>query len=70
MMGEDELLGRFEHVQRIQGGRWCSVPHMGTGTRLSTSRGRKVGGSFHCHAGCEAEAVLGAAGLDWSDLSE
>ena len=70
MMGEDELLGCFERVQRHQGGWMVLCPaHADRNPSLHITRaeGRWL---FHCHAGCEAEAVLGTTGLDWSDLSE
>lgn len=37
---------------------------------LSVGRGDDGGVVLHCHAGCETEGVLAAAGLTWADLRE
>ena len=57
-------------ARRSGGGGWmCRCPaHADRTPSLHVSPGRSHAIVFTCHAGCPAEAVLGAAGLDWADL--
>lgn len=63
------LLDRLNGVIRTGAQRWSArcPAHDDRSPSLSI----RVDGNhvlFHCHAGCEPEAVLHAAGLSWSDL--
>ncbi|MFG0304815.1 MAG: hypothetical protein ACF8Q5_01235, partial [Phycisphaerales bacterium JB040] len=64
----EAVLARLEGVRR-SGSSWeakCPAHEDGKPS-LSVSEGDK-GVVLHCHAGCTQEAVVGALGLDWSDL--
>jgi hypothetical protein len=66
----ERLLGRLENVRRTGDGKWqarCPAHADRTPSlSVSTTRAGKV--LIHCFAGCEAEAVLAAAGLTFRDL--
>jgi hypothetical protein len=64
------LLSRLDRVKRTGSGRWIArcPAHDDRGPSLAIRElddGRVV---VHCFAGCEAESVLGAVGLSFSDL--
>lgn len=68
--GAGVLIDRLEGARRTGAGRWLAKcpAHADRKASLSVRElddGRVL---FHCFAGCEAEAVLNAAGLQWSDV--
>lgn len=70
MKQTDSLLARLEGVKRTGQGKWVALcpahgdKHPSLAVR-ETDDGVLL---IHCFAGCDAEAVLGALGLDLSDL--
>jgi 5S rRNA maturation endonuclease (ribonuclease M5) len=69
VIAEDELLARFERVERQRDGDWlvrCRA-HADGGPSLHVTRARDRW-LLHCLAGCSLEDVLRAAGLEARDL--
>lgn len=68
-MSAETLVSRLQGVRSTGNNRWVAKcpAHSDRGPSLSvTERDGKL--LFHCFAGCEAEDVLGAVGLSWSDV--
>ena len=65
----EALLGRLAGVRRAGPGRWMALcpahPDRTPSLSIAVKGGRVL---VHCFAGCPAEAVLGAVGLEWRDL--
>ena len=69
-MTYEEILSHFKVKQRTGDSAKCICPaHRDDKPSLSVSRGRK-GTVLHCMAGCSAESVLAAVGLQMRDLYE
>jgi hypothetical protein len=66
----DLLLGKLEGV-RSRGGYWMArcPAHEDREASLSVARGTEQPVVFKCHAGCDRDAILAAAGLDLADIS-
>lgn len=68
-MSAQLLLSRLNKVRKMGGNHWvaCCPAHDDRGPSLSVTErdGRLL---FHCFAGCEAEDVLSAVGLRWTDV--
>lgn len=68
-MSAQMLLSRLNKVRQMGSSHWvaCCPAHDDRGPSLSvTERDGKL--LFHCFAGCEAEDVLAAVGLHWTDV--
>lgn len=65
----EALLGRLAGVRRAGPGRWMALcpahPDRTPSLSIAVKDGRVL---VHCFAGCPAEAVLSAVGLQWRDL--
>ena len=65
----NEILARFDNVKSAGRGEWSArcPAHDDRVNSLSISCG--AGGKIlmHCHAGCDTEIVLSAAGLSFAD---
>lgn len=69
MSGADVLLARLEHVQKSGKGWRTACPSCGGRSRkLSVSEADDGRVLLHCFGGCEASAVVQAAGLTIADL--
>ena len=69
-MSADAVLQRVEKVRRTGPGRWVArcPAHEDRAPSLAvreTDDGRLL---IHCFAGCSTDSVIGALGLQWSDL--
>lgn len=69
-MSAESLLSRLERVKRTGSGRWIArcPAHDDRGPSLSIRElddGRIL---IHCFAGCSADSILSAAGLNFCDL--
>jgi hypothetical protein len=69
-MSADAVLQRVDKVRRTGPGKWvaCCPAHEDRAPSLAireTDDGRLL---LHCFAGCSADSVIGALGLQWSDL--
>ncbi|WP_352399105.1 phage/plasmid primase, P4 family [Anaerotignum sp.] len=66
-----EILERFSGAKKIGADRWqvkCPVhDDKQASLTISKEKGKIL---FHCHAGCETENILQAAGLSWADIGE
>ena len=68
-MSAEILVSRLQGVRPTGNNRWVAKcpAHSDRGPSLSiTERDGKL--LFHCFAGCEADDVLGAVGLSWTDV--
>jgi putative DNA primase/helicase len=69
MIGEADMLDRFEKVRRLADGSWmvCCRAHEDRrpSLHITLTPERWL---LACQAGCEVAEVLAAAGLDWPDL--
>ncbi len=68
-MTVESLLSRLESVKQTGTGKWVArcPAHADKSPSLSiTDTGTRT--LIHCFAGCNAEAILTAAGLNWRDL--
>lgn len=67
----DLVLGKLEGV-RQRGGYWMAKcpAHADREASLSVKRGTEQPVIFYCHAGCERDAILAAAGLTLADVSK
>lgn len=64
----DEVLTKFDYVERRDTDAMCRCPHHADGkASLSVSQGRD-GVVLHCHAGCDTRDILTDIGLTWADL--
>ncbi len=65
----EDFIGRLEGVQESGSG-WvaCCPAHEDSNPSMSVTRGANGGILVHCHAGCSAEAIVGAMGLKMKDL--
>lgn len=69
MSGVDVLLARLEHIQKSGKGWRAACPSCGGRSRkLSVSESDDGRVLLHCFGGCDAAAVVGAAGLTLGDL--
>ena len=69
-MSTETLLSRLEHVRRTGAGRWqarCPA-HDDRGPSLSIRELDDERLLLHCFAGCPIDQVVGALGLEFSDL--
>lgn len=67
--GIDAVLSRLDGARRSGKGWLAKCPaHQDRSPSLSLSEGDKGNVLLHCHAGCEAIAVLDALGLDFETL--
>jgi len=67
--GVDVLLARLEHIQKSGKGWRTACPSCGGRSRkLSVSESDDGRVLLHCFGGCDAAAVVGAAGLTLGDL--
>lgn len=67
----DLVLSRLEKPREVAPGRWraCCPAHDGKNkSALAISHGDTDAVLIHCFAGCDAEAVVRAMGLDMADL--
>ncbi len=66
----EEFLSRLKGVVETGAGRWsaCCPAHDDSNPSMSVTVGDKGGILVHCHAGCTAEAIVGALGLEMADL--
>jgi hypothetical protein len=66
----ETFLSRLERVRHIGAGRWqaCCPSHLDGTPSLSIKEESDGKVLIHCHAGCPAEQVVSAVGLDISDL--
>lgn len=69
-MSADALLSKLHKVRRTGDGRWsaCCPAHDDRGPSLSVRVMPDGKILLHCFAGCSAEEVLGAVGMEFSDL--
>jgi hypothetical protein len=69
MMTFDEVISRFDVRSRSNGTAQalCNA-HKDREPSLTISRADHGGILFYCHAGCETEHILEAAGLTWDDV--
>lgn len=68
-MSAEILVSRLQGVRATGNNRWVAKcpAHSDRGPSLSiTERDGKL--LFHCFAGCQADDVLGAVGLRWTDV--
>lgn len=69
MAAVEDLLSRLANVERAGSGWTARCPsHEDAHNSLSVGTGDDGKVLLRCHAGCEAAAILGALGLQWSDL--
>ena len=70
MLTPDQLLARFDAARRAGRDRWVArcPAHGDRHPSLSIKLGDKGGWLLHCHAGCEIDQIIAAAGLVWSDI--
>jgi hypothetical protein len=66
----ENFLSRLERVRHIGAGRWqaCCPSHLDGTPSLSIKEESDGKILIHCHAGCSAEQVVSAVGLEISDL--
>lgn len=66
----DNILGRLEKVRQRQPGQWSArcPAHADAGPSLSVRETPEGAVLLHCFAGCPVADVVGALGLDLSDL--
>lgn len=66
----EEFLGRLKGVVETGAGKWsaCCPAHDDSNPSMSVTVGDKGGILVHCHAGCSAEEIVGAMGLEMADL--
>jgi hypothetical protein len=63
------VLPKLDGVRSQYGGFMARCPAHDDGkASLSLTRGKEHPVVFHCHAGCERDDILAAAGLSWGDL--
>ena len=69
-MSADDIVNRLEHCRRVREGEWLArcPAHEDRSPSLSITDKGDGRTLIHCHAGCGANAVLDALGLDYSDL--
>jgi len=69
-MSADNLLSRLDKVKRTGQGKWSAQcpSHDDKGPSLSVSENDDGKILIHCFAGCSVHEVVGAVGLDLSDL--
>jgi len=68
-MTEEEVLSHFDGVESNGSGWKCLCPsHPDQNPSLSIDKGDNGGLLVYCHAGCDRDRVLEAAGLTWADL--
>jgi hypothetical protein len=70
MYATDKLLPRLERVKEIGIGRWqaCCPSHADGTPSLSIKEVSTGMILIHCHAGCSAEQIVSAVGLNIADL--
>jgi hypothetical protein len=66
----NEFLSRLQGVSEAGAGKWvaCCPAHEDSNPSMSVTTGNNGGILVHCHAGCSAEAIVGALGLKMGDL--
>lgn len=69
-MSAELLLSRVKKVRRTAGNSWvaCCPAHEDRSPSMTV---KDVGDGrvlIHCFAGCDVESILGAVGMDWSDI--
>jgi putative DNA primase/helicase len=63
------ILEKFERAKTVSGGWMVRCPaHQDDTSSLSVSEGQDGRTLFHCHAGCDTDAILSALGLELRDL--
>ena len=63
------ILEKFDRAKTVSGGWMVRCPaHQDDTSSLSVSEGKDGRTLFHCHAGCDTDAILSALGLELRDL--